>query len=62
MLRRVGHISEEVTKAIWLMSSKPVTASRNFHLGAEPECLLSFCTSHSSHSSSQTSLMSSSAW
>ena len=41
MLQRAGHMGERVTKAIWLMSSKPVTAARKIHLGAEPKCLLS---------------------
>lgn len=40
MLRSAGHMGEEVTKAIWLMGSKPVTAARTVHLGAQPEYLL----------------------
>lgn len=34
MLRRVGHKGEEVTKAVWFMGSKPVTASRKARLGS----------------------------
>lgn len=34
-------MGEEVTKAVWLMGSKPGTAARKFLLGAQPECLLS---------------------
>lgn len=34
-------MGEEVTKAIWLMVSRPVTTARKVHLGIESECLLS---------------------
>lgn len=34
-------LGEEVTKAVWLMGSKPEIAARKVHLGAQPECLLS---------------------
>lgn len=32
---------EEVTKAVWLKASKPVTSAKKVHLGVQPECLLS---------------------
>lgn len=37
----VGHMGEEVTEAIWLMVSRPVTTARKVHLGIESEYLLS---------------------
>lgn len=34
-------MGEEVTEAIWLMVSRPVTTARKVHLGIESEYLLS---------------------